>query len=116
VNLIANAILAMLRRPAQWTALSADPQRVSDLGFGKGPHFCIGASLARLEAAVALLKVATRFPQAGAAGQRAAVQAQPDTARNGVAGGCVLDAFAPEPLGAKVRVRSTKTSISAHLA
>jgi cytochrome P450 len=64
VNLIANAILAMLRRPAQWTALSADPQRVSDLGFGKGPHFCIGASLARLEAAVALSKVAARFPQA----------------------------------------------------
>ena len=29
VNLIANAILAMLRQPAQWAALSADPQRVS---------------------------------------------------------------------------------------
>jgi cytochrome P450 len=29
VNLIANAILAMLRHPRQWTALAADPQRVS---------------------------------------------------------------------------------------
>src|SRR5262249_5448680 len=29
VNLIANATLAMLRHPAQWTALGADPRRVS---------------------------------------------------------------------------------------
>jgi cytochrome P450 len=134
VNLIANAILAMLRHPAQWTALSADPQRVSavveetlrydppvqligriaaedmtiggtdvpkgdvmmlllaaahhdpaafdrpgefdpdretirHLGFGKGPHFCLGAPLARLEAAVALTKVTARFPQARLAGE-----------------------------------------------
>jgi cytochrome P450 len=134
VNLIANAILAMLRYPAQWTALAADPQRVSavieetlrydppvqlmgriaaddmtiggatvpkgdvmmlllaaahhdpaafdrpdefdpdrenirHLGFGKGPHFCLGAPLARLEAAVALSKVTARFPQAQMAGE-----------------------------------------------
>jgi cytochrome P450 len=129
VNLIANAILAMLRHPAQWSALAADPQRVAavveetlrfdppvqlmgriaaddmtigdavvpkgdvmmlllaaahhdpaavdrpdefdpdretirHLGFGKGPHFCLGAPLARLEAAVALSKVTARFPAA----------------------------------------------------
>lgn len=134
VNLIANAILAMLRRPRQWTALAVDPQRVSavveetlrydppvqlmgriaaddmtigdaavpkgdmmvlllaaahrdpavcersdefdpdresvkHLGFGKGPHFCLGAPLARLEAAVALSKVTARFPQARMAGE-----------------------------------------------
>ena len=134
VNLIANAILAMLRNPRQWTALAADPQRVSAvveetlrydppvqlmgriaaddmtigdaavpkgdvmmlllaaahhdaaafdrpgefdpdreniraLAFGKGPHFCLGAPLARLEAAVALSKVTARFPQARMAGE-----------------------------------------------
>jgi cytochrome P450 len=134
VNLIANAILAMLRHPSQWAALSADPLRVSavveetlrydppvqlmgriaaddmtigetlvpkgdvmmlllaaahhdpaafdrpdkfdpdrenirHLGFGKGPHFCLGAPLARLEAAVALSKVTARFPHARMAGE-----------------------------------------------
>jgi cytochrome P450 len=134
VNLIANAILAMLHDPSQWAALSVDPQRVSvvveetlrydppvqlmgriaaddmtigevavpkgdvmmlllaaahrdpsaferpdefepdranirHLGFGKGPHFCLGAPLARLEAAVALSKVTARFPRAQMAGE-----------------------------------------------
>ncbi|PXX13246.1 cytochrome P450 [Mycolicibacterium moriokaense] len=134
VNLIANATLAMLRNPRQWTALAADPERVSavveetlrydppvqlmgriaaddmtigdagipkgdvmmlllaaahhdagafdrpdefdpdrenirHLAFGKGPHFCLGAPLARLEAAVALSKVTARFRQAQLAGE-----------------------------------------------
>ena len=146
VNLIANATLAMLREPAQWAALAADPERVSavveetmrydppvqlamriagqdmvigsggqersdrgtgpvdipkgdtmmlllaaahrdpaahdrpdefdpdrgairHLGFGKGPHFCLGAPLARLEASVALAAVARRFPRARLGGE-----------------------------------------------
>ena len=129
VNLIANAILAMLRHPRYWTALSRDggyasaiveetlrydppvqlvgrvagadmtihgaevpkgntmmlllaaahrdpavnerpdefdPERPSirHLAFGLGPHFCLGAPLARMEAAVALSAVTRRFPQA----------------------------------------------------
>ena len=131
VNLIANAHLAMLRRPRYWTDLAEDPTRVSSiveetlrydppvqlvgrvagddmtigehqtripkgdtimlllaaahrdpavverpddfdpdrpairhLAFGLGPHFCLGAPLARIEAAVALSAVTRRFPQA----------------------------------------------------
>jgi cytochrome P450 len=133
VNLIANAVLAMLRTPGQWSALSADAGRapavieetlrydppvqlvgrtaaedmvigdttvvkgdsmmllvaaahrdpaqfdrpdtfdpdrgqLRHLGFGRGPHFCLGAPLARLEAGVALAAVTARFPDAQLAG------------------------------------------------
>lgn len=33
------------------------------LGFGAGMHYCLGASLARLEGAIALVRVFQRFPQ-----------------------------------------------------
>lgn len=48
-----------------------DPGRESirHLAFGKGPHFCLGAPLARMEAAVALSAVTKRFPQARLAGE-----------------------------------------------
>lgn len=134
VNLIANAILALLRHREHWTALAADadlapaiieetlrydppvqlagriagadmtiggvdipkggnmmllfaaahrdplvtdrpdefdPARdpVRHMAFGKGPHFCLGAPLARLETAVALSAVAKRFPNAQLAGE-----------------------------------------------
>jgi cytochrome P450 len=129
VNLIANAAQEMLRTPAHWSALAADPElagaiveetlrfdppvqlvmriagadmRIGDvdipsgdtmllllaaaqrdpamydapeefrpgrdaarhLSFGLGPHFCLGAPLARMEARVALSKLTARFPQA----------------------------------------------------
>ena len=48
-----------------------DPDRaaIRHLGFGKGPHFCLGAPLARLEAAVALTAMTARFPNAALAGE-----------------------------------------------
>ena len=129
VNLIANAILAMLHHPRQWAALGADADRAQavieetlrydppvqlvariaaddmtigdttvvkgdsmmlllaaaqrdpaeferpetfdpdrnafrHLAFGRGLHYCLGAPLARLEAAVALSAVTARFPEA----------------------------------------------------
>jgi hypothetical protein len=129
VNLIANAILAMLHHPRQWAALGADADRAQavieetlrydppvqlvariaaddmtigdttvvkgdsmmlllaaaqrdpaeferpetfdpdrnafrHLAFGRGVHYCLGAPLARLEAAVALSAVTARFPEA----------------------------------------------------
>lgn len=134
VNLIANAVLAMLRHPHHWDRLAADPghaaavveetlrydppvqlvgrvageditvdgvripkgdnmilllaaahrdpavnNRPDDfdpdrvplrhLAFGLGAHFCLGAPLARLEAAVALSAVTRRFPGARLAGE-----------------------------------------------
>lgn len=43
-----------------------DPDRggLRHLGFGHGVHYCLGAPLARLEAAVALSAVTARFPNA----------------------------------------------------
>lgn len=129
VNLIANAMLAMLRHPQWWAALAADSSKAPEIieetlrwdppvqlmarvagddmrigetdipkgdtftlllaaahrdpavcerpdefdpsresirhmAFGRGPHFCLGAPLARLEAALALSAVTARFPNA----------------------------------------------------
>jgi cytochrome P450 len=129
VNLIANAILAMLRQPEHWAALGEDASKASGIveetlrwdppvqlmgrvagddmrigqtdipkgdtfmlllaaahrdpevvdrpdvfdpsresirhmAFGRGSHFCLGAPLARLEAAAALTAVTRRFPNA----------------------------------------------------
>jgi cytochrome P450 len=40
-----------------------DRQIPNQLGFGQGVHFCLGASLARLESRVALEEFARRFPR-----------------------------------------------------
>ena len=52
---------AIAERPDEF-----DPARTSirHLAFGHGPHFCLGAPLARMEAAVALSALTKRFPNA----------------------------------------------------
>jgi cytochrome P450 len=57
---------AVAERPDEF-----DPTRgsIRHLAFGHGPHFCLGAPLARMEAAVALSAVTKRFPDARLAGE-----------------------------------------------
>jgi cytochrome P450 len=48
-----------------------DPNRESirHLGFGRGPHFCLGAPVARLETRLVLSAITKRFPHAKLAGE-----------------------------------------------
>jgi cytochrome P450 len=41
-----------------------DRQSIRHLGFGHGPHFCLGAPVARLETRIALSAITKRFPHA----------------------------------------------------
>ncbi|WP_336207019.1 cytochrome P450 family protein [Nonomuraea sp. LPB2021202275-12-8] len=66
------AIGAANRDPRAYTDpdrldLRRDPGTCAHLGYAHGPHFCIGASLARLETEVALGALLHRFPGLGVA-------------------------------------------------
>jgi cytochrome P450 len=55
------------RDPAKWGEDAgrlevARPHANEQLSFGGGPHFCLGAALARLEAQIALPRLVRRFP------------------------------------------------------
>ena len=67
VNTRINAILAAANRDPE---VFEDPERFDigrtpnhHLGFGGGPHFCLGAHLSRIEAREAIGKLFTRFPR-----------------------------------------------------
>jgi cytochrome P450 len=65
-------LAAAQRDPAQFDRAEVfDPDRgqLRHLAFGRGPHFCLGAPLARLEAGVALSALTARFPDAQLAGE-----------------------------------------------
>ncbi len=65
-------LAAAQRDPAIGPALDVfDPDRaeIRHLAFGHGPHFCLGAPLARLEAKLALTSLTRRFPNASLAGE-----------------------------------------------
>ena len=58
-------LAAANRDPEQFPApdrLDVTRENVRHLAFGHGLHFCLGAQLARLEAALALEAIVTRWP------------------------------------------------------
>jgi cytochrome P450 len=62
------AVGAANRDPARWDDPHRyDPHREQKqhLGFGRGPHFCMGNQLARMEMATAVTAVLDRFPRVG---------------------------------------------------
>ncbi|MFC3961081.1 cytochrome P450 family protein [Nocardia jiangsuensis] len=61
---------------------SSRPTAHRNISFGYGPHICPGATLARLEAAVALPALFARFPNLRAAGDLAALPNMPVLTQN----------------------------------
>jgi len=54
------------------------------LAFGHGIHYCLGASLARVEAEVALDALLTRFPRLSLAAAPAELRWRPVSLMNGL--------------------------------
>lgn len=57
------------RRFAEPDTFNAARSDGGAISFGAGPHFCLGAALARLEAGVAFPQILSRFPELQAAGE-----------------------------------------------
>jgi cytochrome P450 len=64
-SLVDVGVAAANRDPRRWSdPHSYDPfrQSISHLGFGRGPHFCMGNQLARMEMRASLELILDRFP------------------------------------------------------
>jgi len=64
-EVVVNVVAAANRDPARHTDPDVVDLRRAEpdpLSFGGGPHYCLGASLARLEGAVAFTALATKLP------------------------------------------------------
>lgn len=55
-------LVALATANRDGAAFDLNAQPTSHLAFGAGPHFCLGATLARLEGEIALRELFTRFP------------------------------------------------------
>ncbi|GAA0918056.1 cytochrome P450 [Nonomuraea longicatena] len=80
------AIAAVNRDPRVYTDperldLTRSPGEAAHLGFAHGPHFCLGASLARVEIEVALTALLRRHPALATAGDGATRVPDPGTWR-----------------------------------
>ncbi|NUP26890.1 MAG: cytochrome P450 [Nocardia sp.] len=60
-----------------------DRDDIDQLGFGRGPHFCLGAHLARLESRIALATLFGRFPEMRLACDPAEIRYAPQFMSNG---------------------------------
>ena len=69
---IAACLIAANRDPARWDdpdTLDLGRKPTGHLAFGAGIHFCLGLTLARLEAEIALTGLLQRFPKLRPAGE-----------------------------------------------
>ncbi len=64
--------------------LAPDRDGPGHLGFGHGPHYCLGAALARLETVTAVSAVLERFPQAALAEPREQLRPRPSVRTRGL--------------------------------
>ena len=65
----ANRDPAVFERPDEFDILRPDSR--SHVSLGMGPHFCLGAGLARMEAAAMLRALAVRYPSLRLSGEPA---------------------------------------------